>query len=306
MGSFGDLLRDVSGLYSRERYQDALDLIAGFEPEHISQREEILYWSVCFLSRLGKTQGALATFSAALDEGFWWSNSALSDSDLDPLRDESSWSDLVNRCLSAQTSSKIEPDDLEPVVVEASDRSSSTLLVVLHGAGSRPHLEASEWLTVTENGWTLVFPESSQRISSQLSAWHDLDRAISDVKNQLEEASAETADLVVISGFSQGAGLAAHLACGGFVDTNGMVLVALSLGSWDLPQRPDGSAVPCRIMIGDQEHPVRVESTETFARTLTKAGWPVQIDRLKGVGHAYPPDFGDRLNSALNVLTVPR
>jgi len=142
-------------------------------------------------------------------------------------------------------------------------------LVVLHGAGSRPELETEHWRAATETGWTIVAPQSTQRLSAAgRYGWHDLERAKTDVMTQLEEAGHLSEGDLVIGGFSQGAGLAAHLACGAGVPSAGLILVGPTF-HWGVPEAPaSGGSVASVIFLGREEHPRIAEGVEKLSEII--------------------------------------
>ncbi|MEX1005454.1 MAG: hypothetical protein WD156_08800 [Acidimicrobiia bacterium] len=227
----------------------------------------------------------------------------LRDSDLDPLRELPEWEILLERCRDLEA--KTPPPDPKPVVVPpvATGSGDGRVLVVLHAAGSRPELETEHWTAATEAGWTIIAPQSTQRLSAAgRYGWHDLERAKADVMTQLEEAGHLSEGDLVIGGFSQGAGLAAHLACGAGVLAAGLILVCPTF-HWGMPEAPaSGGPVATVIFLGTEERPRITEDVEKLSEIIRGVDWPMEIELLEGVGHSYPPDFHGRLARALGSI----
>jgi len=300
MASFTELRDQVFECYHQRLYIEALELIENFEPTDRSQDEDLHFWRMCLQSRLGETDQALATFAEALDGQHWWSETMLRDSDLDPLRELPQWKTLLKRSLDLQAKEPaLEPT---PLVVPPSEQGAGDgwALVVLHGAGARPEVEAEHWKAATQDGWTIVVPQSTQRLSAAgRYGWHDLERARADVMMQLEKTGWLSEGSLVVGGFSQGGGLAAHLVCTGTVDAQGLVVLGPSFGDWGVPKVTAGGPVRSWILLGDEEHPRIAGAVEELSEVLRITGWPVEIEPLEGVGHSHPSDFSDRLLRAL-------
>jgi dienelactone hydrolase len=302
--SFTALRDQVFERYHQRRYRQALELVEGFEPTERSQDEDLHFWRMCLQSRLGETDEALATFAEALDGRHWWSETMLRDSDLDPLRELPQWKTLRKRCLDLQAKEPaLEP---MPMVLPPSEQGAGNgwALVVLHGAGARPEVEAEYWRAATQEGWTLVVPQSTQRFSAAgRCGWHDLERARADVVMQLEKTGWLEGGSLVVGGFSQGGGLAAHLVCAGTVDAQGLVVLGPSFGDWGVPEATAAGPVRSWILLGDAEHPRIAGAVEELSEVLRVNGWPVEIESLEGVRHSHPSDFADRLVRALRWTT---
>lgn len=299
MTPFSDLRDRLFALYFQGRFRAALEMIEGYEPVDRSEEEDLFFWRMCLYSRLGEAEEALSLFSEALDLGYWWSETILRDNDLDPLRDLPEWVSLTER--SAQLESIEAAPELTPMVIYPNRTPSGDqrTLVVLHGAGLRSEHEAEHWRSVTEDGWTIVAPQSSQRLSANgRYGWHDLQQATNDVKTQLNKAGLLSSGGLVLGGFSQGGGLAVHLTCAGHLNVEGLVAVAPTF-HWGLPEAIEAGPVDTWIFVGDEELPRISDAVERLANNLRSAGWPVHVERLTGVGHAYPPDFESHLAAAL-------
>jgi predicted esterase len=116
---------------------------------------------------------------------------------------------------------------------------------------------------------------------------------------QLKESGWPPGCSLVLGGFSQGGGLAAHLVCAGTIGVEGLVVVSPTFRDWGVPAVTDGRAVRSWILLGAEEHPRIAVEVEELGETLQSSGWPTEIVRLEGVGHAFPSDFDERLARAL-------
>ena len=299
MTPFSDLRDRLFADYHQGRFRAALEMIEGYEPVDRAEEEDLFFWRMCLQSRLGDTDEALSLFSEALDRGYWWSETILMDNDLDPLRDLPKWVSLIERSAQLQSievAPELTPTVISPTGPRAGDRRT---LLVLHSAGSRPEQEAEHWRSVSEDGWTIVAPQSSQRLSATgRYGWHDLQQATNDVMTQLNETGLLSNGGLVFGGFSQGGGLAIHLTCGGHVAVAGLVAVAPTF-HWGLPEAIEAGPVDTWIFLGDEELPRISDAVTQLSDKLRSAGWPVHVERLAGVGHAYPPDFETHLATAL-------
>lgn len=152
MGSFGDLRAEMFAHYSEGEFQEALDLIRAFEPESRSQREDVVFWSMCLMSRLGSTDDALSIFSQGLEEGFWWSEPMLRDSDLDRLREDPRWSELVEQSLGARDAAEGAADLKWIVVDPTTDPSEGSLSFSMVRGRDRNWRQTNGWQPLTPVG----------------------------------------------------------------------------------------------------------------------------------------------------------
>lgn len=196
----------------------------------------------------------------------------------------------------------------DPLIQPPVGGSGGYLLVVLHGRGRSAEEELEHWKAAEREGW-IVAARSSQRLPAG-SSWDDPARSQADVLTALRVARSRISqpDLpVLISGFSQGAGLAVVLAAkrrlSGLV---GFIAVAPSAG-WarELLGPEEVSTVGLRGWIVTGELDARRDDCRALGEQLRNSGAKVRIDVIAGLEHDYPADFEERL-SELTVWVLGR
>src|SRR5260370_28011901 len=159
--TFSELDRNLFKFYEEKAYQQVLALIeqeqANF-PEHVL---ELSYWCICMTNLLGKQEEALQLFREAVDQGYWFDPAWLvEDEDLAAARHLPEFRSLVAVCqqhlVEAQAVARPE------LLVFPSDHQPAPLLIVLHGNRGNAHSTSEEWRGITQQGWLLAVPQSSQ------------------------------------------------------------------------------------------------------------------------------------------------
>ncbi len=288
----------VFDLYSEGRYEEALRVVEGARPDHPEEDGRLTFWEACLLGVSGAPDEALRVLEAGMERGLWWAPDMLADSDLDAVRELKGWDEVLHRCseLAAEFSATHRPETQHH---PASVDSPAGTVITLHGGGADPAAHADQWRGAVPDAWTVVAPVGTVPVSKGEWGWAH-DGSTDAVLEQIRDL--ELSPPVVLSGFSQGGGVAAALAWEGAVEASGLVLVCPSLG----PLRWDPGShrrVPTYIIAGDLDRylPACLELKEGMER----GGVPVRLDELPGVGHRVPDDFPRRMRAALEwVISV--
>jgi predicted esterase len=241
---------------------------------------------------LGNTTQALDALVQASTAGAWWHDSLLiEDDDLLALRDLPEFRQL------AKLSQERRSNDSATWTIELPDSSTSVagVVVALHGAGQSARRAASDWAPVLGLGYALVCVESSQRISPNFRTWLDRDLVIEDVRKALGDLPDALRGVPVLAaGFSDGGRAAVEWALSAEpVPVEGVVVLGPALR--ELPAAASNPLSPATVLIGTADH--LLPTVDAAADQLRGLGF--DVIHVPGLGHAAPPDFGERLSVIL-------
>lgn len=308
---FRELQRQLMDLYNKKEYTMVLarseQELANF-PE---QRDAILYWCMCMQVVLANTNEALQTLRQALEEGFWYSPKWLKeDPDLATLQELPEFQKLAE--MSRQRLAKAQLSTLPQLFVEQPAGATTTrpLLIGLHGNGSNAKDTLEQWSGLTEQGWLVAVPQSSQIVSSSGYVWDNREQAIDEIRAHLATMQRDyKADpqRVVLGGFSMGGGQAIWMALQQSIQTCGFVVLGPYLTPDELEalpalletQKPAG--VRGSILIGEDDVPC-LEVSHKVEEIMRAAGLSCELKLLPGLDHSYPPDFRELVVQGLSFV----
>ncbi|TWD80648.1 putative esterase [Kribbella amoyensis] len=280
---YDQLVDRVEVLYEEGRPTDALAVLDAADEDLAPWFAELAHLRACLLGASGQADAALDALRHASDAGAWWAEQILvGDDDLADLQDRPEFQRIVEVSETRRTA------DPTPPHVSLPAAKPTGLVVALHGAGQRSMHAARDWAGVLELGYALVCVESSQLMSPMYRTWPDPEKAREDIARVLAELPLELRDLPTIAaGFSAGGRVALDWALTGTpVPVAGVVVLAPALRS--LPAEAHGVLAPAVVLIGTDDD--LVEVVDEAAGQLTSSG--LTIEKLTGLGHAFPADFG--------------
>ncbi len=283
---YDDVVDQIEALYEEGRYADAvavLDSATDLTP----WSAELAHLRACVLGASGDPDGALDALQRASAAGGWWRPEILTDDDdLAALADRPEFQQLV-----AESTNRA-ADDPQPALITIPTKLNG-VVVALHGAGQRAEHARRDWASVLDLGYALVCVESSRRMSPMYRTWPDPEQARADIARALAELPPELAGLPLIAaGFSAGGRVALDWALTARpVPAAGVLAMAPALR--ELPDSTAGSLSPATIWIGTDDD--LLEVVDAAEPQLTGC----TIERLPGLGHAFPTDFAKHLAAIL-------
>jgi predicted esterase len=295
---------EMFALYFQRRYADALTVTERLAREFPAEEATTDYWRICLLAVDGRRQAALSSMSQSLARGMWWSEEQLrADPDLASLQGNPDFERLVIICRERHAAqSRVAPQLL---IRRPEGAGPHPLLIALHGRGSSPAKEFHWWEPALGAGWLLALPQPSQLGSPKSYVWDDIEQSQQEIVGHcagLMDKYPVDGRRVVVAGFSQGARLAIEMSLKGLLPVCGFMavspgkVVADSLDEWMAAGPPP--ALRGRIVAGTRDAGYPLVST--VHQRLEAAGISCELDVHEGVGHAYPPDFGNVLERALS------
>ena len=277
-----DFAPQVFSLHADGDFAGALRLVVNALPLLREDDAEIAtFWRVCLEACSGSGEVALDELAGALDRGWWYGPEMLADGDLDPIRDEPRFQEILAASEAAQRAARhVIP---EPIVTEPAGQVRGTV-VALHAAEGRATHTSRIWSTAGTRGYRTIAVGSSHKVSSLRASWKSRSGVVTDVTAQLDSAVKP----IILGGRSLGAAAALHLAATRAVPASGVILVAPTV-RWELirPAPPR----PVVILAGakDSER-LRDQATQT-AHFLRESGCPVDLHLVPRMSHYYPDDF---------------
>lgn len=278
---FGAVRHQVFASYGRREWDVALDLVREARPQFPERDSILTFWEACLLSLDGQPQEALAVLEEGLERGLFWDAGILADPDLNNARELENWVDFERRSVAV-----IESLDLErpETMVRRADDPAGTV-IALHGAGDVPEDFFAEWDAATPVEWTLIVPVGDVPVTDIKWAW-PYDLSTDSLVESLEQLT--LIPPIVMSGYSQGARMAAKVAWNGLVRTSGLILSAPTLAPevWTESQR---SPIPLYAVVGTDD--LAYEPLLSTSESLKRDGVPVQLDIREDLGHVPPEDL---------------
>ncbi|MEU8225856.1 phospholipase [Kribbella sp. NPDC048915] len=286
------LVDGVEELYEQGRYGEAVALMDSESGGLEAWQAELAHLKACVLGAGGDTDGALRVLRDASAEGAWWvPDILLDDDDLAGLRGRPEFDEMV-----AVSGARASGDPV-PALVDVPEQLAGVVFA-LHGAGQTAEHARRDWAGVLERGYALVCVTSSHRMSPRYRTWPDREQAAADIAAALDRWQAMTSLQLpreglplVAAGFSAGGRAALDWALTGRpVPVDGVLAMAPALR--ELPtDRP--SLSPATVWIGTDDG--LLEVVDAAADQLDG----FTIERVPGLGHAFPPDFAQRLAALL-------
>lgn len=310
-GDLERLRRDVRSAFEKRDYARAASLgedLAAREPASPGPAYDV----ACAYSRLGRAEAALRWLRAAAERGFSFTATARRDADLDPVRREPGFGEVIAAFErnGAAALERVKPRiDAAPLLLHVprglDPSRPAPLVVALHSFGGRAEEIASLWRRAAEaQGAILVAPQSHVP-RGQGFDWGAMDQAEYAILRAVARARATyTIDpaRIVLTGFSQGGSLAFYVALrqpglfAGVIPVAGFYEERLN----PLPAGRPGAFPRFFIMNGARDE--ATPNNRQVARALEALGAAVELRVYNGVGHAFPPNPDPELRDALRFV----
>jgi predicted esterase len=306
-----EFLVRVDALYHSGEYQRAYDLLADAFAECIDQRWLLYFWKVCLLARLGRESEAEEVLQEALAQGYYYNEALLhGDEDLATLQGHPHFEELVShsedliRAAQAQATPGLTL--LEPV---ESNYPSVPLLISLHGNHSNSELMQPYWNHLSDQGWLVALPQSSQVSGNHLYRWDDADLALRELSTHFttlsHKISVDPAH-VVLAGFAKGGELAIRAALQQTLPATGFLCIAPFLNN--LPELEPlisanrSSALRGYFILGELDNHCTPPALH-LSELMRLHGIVCQTEIVPNLGHRFPDDYRAAIQRGLQFLS---
>jgi predicted esterase len=304
--SFDELTDQMMNLYKEGKYADALQLVeqhADRFPEHSART---IFWKMCLLSLCGRSDDVISVFQKGLDAGLWWSHIRFQDPDLNAVRDLPEFKRLMAISLERYQEVRTHMERDQVILLPGATESGSyPLLIALHGGGGKKESNLEYWEVARQKGWLVLSPQSTQPVDPGAYCWDDSEQGLADILFYFEKVFKEypiDPQRVVMTGFSQGSGMAIYAALSERVNARGF----LAIGTyWADPSslRPlakQAKSVRGYFVTGEKDR--FLDRIREIQKILKQNNIPFTEESYSDLGHEFPPDFGASFDKAIDFI----
>lgn len=309
--NFNEIRMQYFRHYNSGEYRRALALFDQIEATCTENAAALLYWRACVECLLDLPEAGLRTLQEIVARGLWLDpNLACSDPDLARLRDDAAFKAVLEAFTERQATARQRA--LPRLLIlrpAASTPSPYPLLIAIHGRSDSGRNFAEYWRPLTDRGWLVALPTSSQILGSDSFGWDDQAQAESELQAhyaRLENDFPLDDTRILLAGFSQGGGLSISLALSQTIPATGFLALSPYLHAW---QSRDATETPLTrptyplkgvIVTGERD---RYQSLfAEFEARLQRAGIDYQRRRCPEMAHEFPPAFPALLDETLEYL----
>jgi predicted esterase len=304
--SFVKFRAEFMRLYHLGAYADAYSWLRLGGGQYPQQASLLFFWRACILSLLKEPTEAIQVLQDGLNLGYWWAESLLrKDTDLASLQGLPEFETIVRTCETLhQESEKENPAEILVYPPEKGIFSPTPLMILLHSRSGNPEEMMFPYLGLIQQGWLVAVVKSSQILFPGGYSWDDRERAYKDILDMVDELKRNfpaSFSPMVVSGFSQGGGLALEIATKRLLPLDGALAIAPYIrdiqASISSPAPPISAPPRIYLVTGDED-----TGQEGFARiieSLQTHRIPFQQECHPHLGHEFPADFEPSLQKGL-------
>ncbi|MBI4574734.1 MAG: alpha/beta fold hydrolase [Planctomycetes bacterium] len=288
-----DLLRARRDAESMARFQRCIELY----PE----RPDAYYNIACAHSLAGRKAEAVEWLSRSLDHGFDDLGHIAEDEDLDPIRGEAAFHELLARHRKGLLKGRIS------VSVDPSSRPKegpATVVVAIHGFGDSASRFLGSWEATAEaTGVVVSCPQGDLRVGHDSFRWGSLAEEL--VLAELDEAQVRWPGArLILAGFSQGGALATRVALRHPARLAGLLVLSGVLDEGALEPLLEGArAMPVYLVHGSEDRRT-IAGARASLEAFRRAGLRAELEEFPG-RHRLPPDLPAVVTRALAWFTAP-
>ncbi|MFX0210401.1 MAG: dienelactone hydrolase family protein [Candidatus Hodarchaeota archaeon] len=313
---YWELLRKVNDLYQAGKYKEVIEFLKDVPSQYPDRKAAIYYHQMCAASKLGQYDLSIQLIQEILNEGGWYSEMVLRQSpSLAPLQEMPEFEKLLkvsverSKVSSLEHDIKVIPDNVNPPY---------PLMLALHAGSGFIEEEYESWKTIVDQGYLLGMPRSQNVFwSGKDSAyWPDHESASNQIKAYVDKINVNNAldlERTILGGLSSGGELAIWLALTEPIPICGFIVVAPG-GQWmndphkwkPLIEDTKNQDLNGLIILGEEDKAIPHDSIQQLVKLLNDEDIPCKFMKYPGLGHWYPPDFADILNSFIKELNLIR
>lgn len=271
------------------------------------------YNLACAYALSGDPESAMRWLSSAVDRGFADIATLRDDADFATIRKLPEFAKLEQRVATAAEKRTADFDKRvaqhPPLIVPPRKLDAdqpAPVILVMHGYGSTAEDLAPVWRDVANERGAIFVSARAVNAAGQGFEWGTVDQADRIVQAALEVVRKKhkvDESRIVLSGFSQGGLMAYALAARHPQQFCGSIPVAARYIAQSVPLKPEDP--PAKrpkffIMVGSSDRVL--EENRKANADLKAAGWEVQYQEYKGVGHAFPDNRDEELRKALDFV----
>jgi predicted esterase len=304
--SIRELTDEMLSFYTEGKYSDALELVEQNADNFPEEGTRIAFWKMCLLSLCGRTEAVISVFQQGLDAGFWWSEVQFQDTDLDAVRDLPEFKRLVavSQKRYEEARQHIEPDH-DVLLPNAPASGKYPLIIALHGRNGNKTSHTEYWDIARLKGWLVLLAQSTQPLTSSSYCWDDPTQGLEDLLSYYEQVSQQySIDLqrLIISGFSQGGGMAIYAALSGKTHARGFIAIA-SFYNYPASLQPlvnDAQHMRGYFITGEKDR--SLNNVREVQKVLKENHIQFSEEVHPDLGHEFPQDFEKSFDKAIDFI----
>jgi predicted esterase len=315
--SFNEIIALMQTHFDNQNYADGLALASQALKNFPHKYPLINYWRLSMTAGMGALPQANKILQETLAAGCWYAENVLRNSPLlEAMQGEEEFERLAGI---SQQMRRADPLDHAPLLALRQEgaclkesQPGCPLLLFLHGNQETAHQHLKQWHNLSQQGWLVALPQSSQALWAEGYVWMDYASAADDVEaqfNNLNQQYSIDAHSVVLAGTAMGAEVALGLALSGRIACQGFILHAPAgpytgdLPNWEPFIRQAGeSGLHGVIWMGEADEDILPENIKSLADMLNRGCVPTELVTFPGLGHEYPPDFDEVVQHALKFI----
>ena len=185
-------------------------------------------------------------------------------------------------------------------------------MVFLHANQDTAQNNLGAWQDISNNGWLVALPQSSQAMWADSYVWLDYESGRDEVVERFKELTEQYSldpNQTLMAGFSMGAEVALAMALNGDIETQGFLLLGPGgpfmddLEKWE-PFIEKGKKKGLRgvILMGLADNTIPQDNIRKLVDTFNASGIPTELKTFPGLGHEYPEDFTQAVEEAIKFI----
>jgi dienelactone hydrolase len=300
----------VHQLYRAGQFQQAFDLLSGVEGKSPEQNWQKYFGLLGMAARLDKPDLAEDILRKALDAGYFFTERTLrNDGDLRALQGRAEFEKLIARDVEllavAQQTAAPGLTLLEAVDVHITQ---VPLLMTLHGNNSNVERIQGYWNSLSDEGWLVALPQSSQLAGNGVFCWNDQPLAKKELLNHYTAITNKISvdeSKTIITGFSMGGRTAINAALQQYFPIHGFLAVAPFIRDLAEMERSLASipAQPLRgyFLLGQDDEGCTPNAL-SLHRLLNNHGIACEVELFPHTGHDFPDDYRAAIGRGLQFI----
>lgn len=310
--TYTQLLNETIKIYLTGDYEKAYNYITKHSHRVNGNLAQIYNFRYAIASKAGLKDLALSLMKeAVLECGFWYATEYLmSDEDLDLLRSNKAFDQLVSICREREKKAKNNSEGkIELLATESLVKGDSTQLVIaLHGNQENNEISKLYWNKVLNQKRIIALIQSSEIEFSDAYIWNDLSRGqriIENFEESILKKLRANEEEIIFTGFSAGARQVLHYALFTNKVTKGLILIAPwlpELQEWEAKiEVLKNKKITVYIVCGDEDDDA-FEDSKKLAQFLKKYQVKSYFHKIENLKHDYPNNFSEVIEKGIKFI----
>lgn len=310
--TYTQLLNETINIYLTGDYEKAYNYITKHGNDVRGNLAQIYNFRYAIASKAGMKSLALSLMKEAIiDYGFWYAAEYLeSDEDLDLLRDDSKFDDLVGICTKREKEAQRTCEgEMELLIREkVVETENPQLIIALHGNQENNEISKLYWKNIVNDKRIIALIQSSEIEFSDAYHWNELKRGKETIENfekSLLNKISNNEEETIFAGFSAGARQVLHYALFTETKIKGLILIAPwlpELKEWeDKLSILRNKGIKVYIICGNQDEDA-FEDSKKLDHLLKKNQIEHHFHIIENLDHDYPNNFSEVIEEGIDSI----